>query len=74
MTCDEGRPCQRWWVSISLSDGAETNHSYSIKREIGHLCHDEARQPKPSLDRRSSTMDSVMSARDDDMNMSIRGA
>ena len=50
MTCDEGRPCQRWWVldsnTLTLTDFGVTHRS--IKREIGHLCHDERRQ-KPAV-------------------------
>ena len=75
MTCDEGRPCQRWLVvcscvqwlltdslrfvfhlqSLFFSNFASCNQYpcihlscldiCSIKREIGHLCHDE-RRPK----------------------------
>lgn len=38
MTCDENRPCQRWYV----------DDSRSIKRDIGHLCRDEVTQPSAS--------------------------
>lgn len=50
MTCDEGRPCQRWWVFNDddfLFTSAQERFCDSIKREIGHLCHDE-RRPKPA--------------------------
>lgn len=48
MTCDEGRPCQRWYVPPFLDlTCRSTLDKYqpllSIKREIGHLCHDERR-------------------------------
>jgi hypothetical protein len=45
MTCDESRPCQRWCVQRrSMSVFAHSpEHMCSIKREIGHLCHDEPR-------------------------------
>lgn len=46
MTCDEGRPCQRWYVhSFGLISNRIPNQCSlpSIKREIGHLCHDERR-------------------------------
>ncbi|KAN0094315.1 hypothetical protein V8E55_002602 [Tylopilus felleus] len=45
MTCDEGRPCQRWFYPPRVTD-----ISASIKREIGHLCHDEQRPPKNKQD------------------------
>lgn len=43
MTCDDGRPCQRWWVLISPFLHTTLTRPSSIKREIGHLCHDERR-------------------------------
>ena len=52
MTCDEGRPCQRWsaqavfsalWTLLLIRESYSLN---SIKREIAHLCHDEQ---KPSV-------------------------
>ncbi|KAJ3005318.1 hypothetical protein NUW54_g4390 [Trametes sanguinea] len=53
MTCDEGRPCQRWYVSLPAVYRGDLGESTqpptplwdhcSIKREIGHLCHDERR-------------------------------
>lgn len=51
MTCDEGRPCQRWsastfsahWRLVLIRGPRSLN---SIKREIAHLCHDEQ---KPSV-------------------------
>ena len=54
MTCDEGRPCQRWSAPTFLfgslevgTDSRGLSHSLnSIKREIAHLCHDEQ---KPSV-------------------------
>jgi hypothetical protein len=52
MTCDEGRPCQRWSAQAVFSALWRlllTRGSYSlnsIKREIAHLCHDEQ---KPSV-------------------------
>jgi len=42
MTCDEGRPCQRWY-GPQLSYYFLIHSCISIKREIGHLCHDERR-------------------------------
>lgn len=45
MTCDEGRPCQRWY-GPQLSYYLLIHSCISIKREIGHLCHDE-RRTKP---------------------------
>jgi len=42
MTCDEGRPCQRWY-GPQLSYYLLIHSCNSIKREIGHLCHDEHR-------------------------------
>ena len=51
MTCDEGRPCQRWWVLLLwIKLGRSFTLDPSIKRDIGHLCHDEQRpkvQDKP---------------------------
>ena len=53
MTCDEGRPCQRWSAptfffsvlsGLVLTRGSRSLNS--IKREIAHLCHDEQ---KPSV-------------------------
>ncbi|KAF8701261.1 rds2-regulator of drug sensitivity, partial [Rhizoctonia solani] len=41
MTCDEGRPCQRCSAA-------------SIKRDIGHLCHDE-KKPGPSKNNSSTS-------------------
>ena len=38
MTCDENRPCQRWYVGPAL-------RTHSVKRVIGHLCRDEVTQP-----------------------------
>ena len=48
MTCDEGRPCQRWSVPTFLRFllTGELSPPISIKREIAHLCHDEQ---KPSV-------------------------
>jgi len=48
MTCDEGRPCQRWSAPTPfvLWRFAPTHSFTSIKREIAHLCHDEQ---KPSV-------------------------
>lgn len=47
MTCDEGRPCQRWCARQSARPfyilTAPHPAPHSIKREIGHLCHDERR-------------------------------
>lgn len=52
MTCDEGRPCQRWCVRSLVWSYPHhmTAISTSIKREIGHLCHDEQRPPKSKQD------------------------
>ena len=52
MTCDEGRPCQRWCVRSQIVPCSShvTDVSTSIKREIGHLCHDEQRPPKNKQD------------------------
>lgn len=52
MTCDEGRPCQRWWAPWSWIKTRDLTLEleFSIKRDIGHLCHDEHRskvQDKP---------------------------
>jgi len=58
MTCDEGRPCQRWsaptFFSGSLEVGTDSRISFtnSIKREIAHLCHDEQ---KPSVAAKEKT-------------------
>ena len=38
MTCDENRPCQRWCVFAARRHRSPC----SIKRDIGHLCRDEA--------------------------------
>ena len=55
MTCDEGRPCQRWsapaFFSV-LSRLVLTRSIISIKREIAHLCHDEQ---KPSVSGKEKT-------------------
>lgn len=52
MTCDEGRPCQRWCVRSLNVTGPSciTGIPTSIKREIGHLCHDEQRLPRNKQD------------------------
>lgn len=51
MTCDEGRPCQRWWVTSTMNHNQAVDFwILSIKRDIGHLCHDEQKpkvQDKP---------------------------
>jgi hypothetical protein len=50
MTCDEGRPCQRWWGHFIMKQIRRLTLDLSIKRDIGHLCHDEQRpkvQEKP---------------------------
>lgn len=51
MTCDDGRPCQRWCVFCSLCLSAMQWRGFhrfrSIKREIGDLCRDEIK-PTPS--------------------------
>lgn len=49
MTCDEGRPCQRWCAFLYLLFPVRRSNRKcldSIKREIGHLCHDERRPSK----------------------------
>ena len=51
MTCDDSRPCKRWCVSPSPSNPLRgklrlTPLFYcSVKRDIGHLCHDERKPP-----------------------------
>ena len=55
MTCDEGRPCQRWY-GPQLSYYFLIHSCISIKREIGHLCHDE-RRTKP-VDKTPTTRNS----------------
>jgi hypothetical protein len=57
MTCDDGRPCQRWYAyficfsaalhaNVQITDERRIS-PFSIKRDIGHLCRDEAK-PLPS--------------------------
>ena len=48
MTCDEGRPCQRWSAPLFIYFLVADSEALfvSIKREIAHLCHDEQ---KPSV-------------------------
>lgn len=58
MTCDEGRPCQRWYASPSYTNTLVKHSVLSIKREIGHLCRDD-RGPKVTDKQPSSTSVSV---------------
>jgi hypothetical protein len=60
MTCDEGRPCQRWLVFTSHTP-AQADAGGSIKREIGHLCHDERRTK--SNDKQHANIGSVEMSR-----------
>jgi hypothetical protein len=68
MTCDEGRPCQRWWVpphsdltSVFIPAGRDSRVAIksalglSIKREIGHLCHDENKPSKQNTAQQQTT-------------------
>lgn len=69
MTCDEGRPCQRWCVQRALQTASAAQRMHrngaltrtplcvinSIKREIGHLCHDERRSTPKEKGSASST-------------------
>ena len=59
MTCDEGRPCQRWSAPTFSSPLLVLTHeslsSTSIKREIAHLCHDEQKPPVVVKDKAPST-------------------
>ena len=61
MTCDEGRPCQRWsalkFFRFSLTH--ESCSSTSIKREIAHLCHDEQKPSVATKEKASSASDST---------------
>lgn len=61
MTCDEGRPCQRW--SEQMFPRSSLTHepcsSSSIKREIAHLCHDEQKPSVAAKEKASSATDST---------------
>jgi hypothetical protein len=59
MTCDDGRPCQRWYAFYTLYPNCSIggfNGFCSIKREIGHLCRDEIKQtPSKPADKSTSS-------------------
>jgi hypothetical protein len=61
MTCDEGRPCQRW-SAPKFPHFSLTHEPYSlasIKREIAHLCHDEQKPSVAAKEKASSNSDST---------------